>query len=362
MKVQKKYIIAAFLLIICIVIHVYSSDELRVEEGYSNHFSPWFSSILRSSFGWLRISIGDLLYGLLICWLIWKAVRFFRRLFKKGRVPSRKLYLRQAGYKALIFCAMIYIIFNVFWGINYDRKGIAWQLGLNMDKYKVEDLEQMNCLLIDKINKSKKLLIENKIRYPSNEVLYKKVADAYNDISKKYPFLQYKPASIKTSIWGWLGNYTGFTGYYNPFTGEAQLNTTVPKFLHPFVACHETAHQLGYAKEMEANFVGYLAASNAHDTLFHYSVYLDLFMYANRNLSLVDSTTAKLYRRDLDPAVVTDIKEWMAFNRRHQNPIEPLVRWVYGKYLQGNRQPQGLFSYDEVTAFMIAYYKKFGRI
>jgi hypothetical protein len=79
-------------------------------------------------------------------------------------------------------------------------------------------------------------------------------------------------------LWGWLGNYVGFTGYYNPFTGEAQVNTTVPKFLQPFTASHEVAHQLGYAKEMEANFVGYLAASHSTDTLFRYSVYLDLFL------------------------------------------------------------------------------------
>lgn len=362
MKVQKKYITTAFLLIICIVIHFYSNDALRVEEGYSSHFSPWFSGILRASFGRLPFSLGDILYGLLVFWLLWKTVRFLGRMLKKGRVPSRKIYLKQSLFKAFQFLCILYSIFNIFWGINYDRKGIAWQLDLKMEKYSQHDLEEMNCLLIDKINQSKKLLTEHKIGYPSNEVLYQKVTDAYKNVSIKYPFLKYEPASIKTSMWGWLGNYTGFTGYYNPFTGEAQLNTTVPKFLHPFIASHETAHQLGYAKEMEANFVGYLAASNAHDTLFHYSVYLDLFMYANRNLSFADSTTAKLYRRDLDPAVITDIKEWMAFNRRHQNPIEPIVRWMYGKYLESNSQPQGLFSYDEVTAFMIAYYKKFGRI
>ncbi len=59
----------------------------------------------------------------------------------------------------------------------------------------------------------------------------------------------------------WLGNYLGFTGYYNPFTGEAQVNTTVPQFLLPNIALHEMGHQIGYAKEDEANFSAYLAAS-----------------------------------------------------------------------------------------------------
>ncbi|MFT3908492.1 MAG: DUF3810 domain-containing protein [Ferruginibacter sp.] len=362
MKVQKKAIIAVFLLITCAVIHIYSGNEMRVENGYASRFSPFLSRFLRYLLGWIPVSIGDILYGILVIWLAWKIGRFLGRIFRKGKVPSRKSYLKGSLYKAFIYCCTIYIIFNIFWGINYDRKGIAWQIGLKMEKYSKEDLEKMNGLLIEKINASKRSLVAAKVDYPSNKELYTKVVDAYQNVSNNYPFLKYQPASIKSSIWGWLGNYTGFTGYYNPFTGEAQLNTTGPKFLHPYVVCHEVAHQLGYAKEMEANFVGYLAASASTDTLFHYSVYLDLFVYANRNLYFVDSTIAKSYRKQLDTAVVADLKEWSEFYRRHESFIEPVFRWIYGIYLQGNSQPQGLLSYDEVTAFIISYYKKFGRI
>jgi hypothetical protein len=188
------------------------------------------------------------------------------------------------------------------------------------------------------------------------------VTSTYTNLSAVYPFIQYDPPSIKPAIWGWLGNYAGFTGYYNPFTGEAQLNTTAPKFIQPFVACHEVAHQVGYAKEMEANFIGYLAGSVSDDPLIKYSVYLDLFLYANRNLNRSDSNSARLYRKDLIPEVKADLEEWRRFNRLHRTPIEPIARWFYGKFLQGNQQPQGILSYDEVTAFLIAYYKKFRKI
>ncbi len=362
MKVQKKLIIAAFLLLTCIAIHLYSMSDSRVENGYSSHFSPGFSSGLRYCLGWAPISIGDFLYGLLTVWLLWKSVRFFSRVIKKGKVPSRKSYIKAACFKIFFFCSSIYIIFNIFWGINYDRKGIAWQLGLEMEKYNKGDLESINHILVEKLNGSKRSLVAANMKYPSDASLYKMVATAYTNVAKEYPFLHYQPVSIKSSMWGWLGNYTGFTGYYNPFTGEAQLNTTVPKFLHPFIACHEVAHQLGYAKEMEANFVGYLAARSSPDTLFQYSVYLDIFTYANRNLYFIDSAAARSYRKSLDTAVKADIREWFEFNVKHQSPIEPVVRWIYGKYLESNSQPQGILSYDEVTAFVISYYKKYGRI
>lgn len=362
MKVPKKWLIAAILLLSVALIHWYSGNENRVESGYSTHLFPWISGVLRKILGWLPFSLGDIFYGILVIWLIWKLFRFLLRIFKKGQVTSRKEYLLGSLYKAFVFCSSMYIVFNIFWGINYNRKGIATQLGLEMAPYTQSDLEKINYVLLDKVNASKKALVQSGYTYPNNTTLFSMVEESYKELSHQYPFLDYSHISLKSSIWGWLGNYAGFTGYYNPFSGEAQVNTTVPKFLHPFIACHEVAHQLGYAKEMEANFVGYLAASASKDTLLHYSVYLDLFTYANRNLFMLDSVAAKNCRKGLDTTVKADIREWFRFNMQHQNPVEPVIRWIYGKYLENNKQPQGLLSYDEVTAFIISYYKKFGKI
>ena len=362
MKLQKKAWIAAVLSVFCLMVHFYSGSKTRVETGYSVQFFPQFSRFLRMIFGKLSFSFGDIFYGLLVCWLIWKVARFLRLAFRKQPGFSKKPLYINAFFDLFIFCSCIYLVFNVFWGINYNRKGIAWQLDLKMEKYSTEDLKQINAVLLEKVNASKKALVDNKTSYPSNNGLFKMVDDAYKNISVKYSFLKYEPVSIKSSLWGWLGNYTGFTGYYNPFTAEAQLNTTVPKFLQPFISCHEVAHQLGYAKEMEANFVGYLAASNSSDTLFQYSVYLDLFVYAYRNLYFTDSVAAKICRKQLSPEVTADLKEWADFNKKHTSIMEPVVRAIYGLYLQGNQQPEGVLSYDEVTGFIIAFYKKFGRI
>ena len=362
MNVKKKAIWAILLLIISVAIHVYSLDSMRVESGYSHQFFASFSRLLRLSLGWIPFSIGDFLYGIGVGWLIWQAYRLTRRLLAIRKKPANWSVISAFLMNLFIFFSSLYIVFNVFWGINYNRMGIAWQLGLKMEKYSTADLQNINALLVEKVNQSKAVLVKNKTSYPTNREMFAKVSEAYTALTGVYPFIKYEPVSLKSSMWGWLGNYTGFTGYYNPFTGEGQVNTSVPEFLQPFIACHEVAHQVGYAKEMEANFVGYLAASRSPDTLLHYSVYLDLFTYANRNLFFTDSTSANRYRKQLLPAVVDDYKEWIRFNRRHQSFAEPVIRWLYGKFLQGNRQPQGIMSYDEVTSFLISYYKKFGMI
>ncbi|MDB5221708.1 MAG: hypothetical protein JWN83_375 [Chitinophagaceae bacterium] len=342
-----------------IFIKIFSTNAEWVEEAYSTKVYAVFSSFFRILLGWLPFSIGDILYLLVIVWFIWKLWRFSAKLFK--RKLNRK-WFGNTGYRLLIIGMMVYIIFNIFWGINYNRKSIAEQLNLELAKRDTADLKTIERLLLQKVNESKQALINQQAPYPSNKELFKRAVACYRQVKKSYPFLSYKPGSVKSSMFGLLGNYFGFTGYYNPFTGEAQVNTLVPKFILPYTTSHEIAHQLGYAKEEEANFVGYLAATSSTDTLFHYSTYLDLFVYANRQLFFVDSTAAKDFATQLLPAVKADIIEWREFLRKHKNPLEPVIRWAYGNYLRANQQPKGMTSYDEVIADLIAFYKKYGRI
>jgi Protein of unknown function (DUF3810) len=242
MQAIRKWITGVILLLACVAVNIYSSSSFRVENGFSTGFYPAFSKILRSSFGWLPFSIGDFLYAVLVVFLLVKLYKLVRFFWSKKRRSNYKANIKPVLLSVFIFCTSLYLVFNIFWGINYNRIGIAAQLNLKIEKYSVEDLKNMNAVLIEKINASKQILLKKNIPYPTNKEMFLKTENAYISAQKKYPFLRYEKRSIKKSIWGWLGNYTGFLGYYNPFTGEAQINTTVPKFTQPFTSCHEVAH------------------------------------------------------------------------------------------------------------------------
>ncbi len=334
-------------------------NEQWVEQYYSNGIYPIISTILRALLGWLPFSFGDILYGAAVVWLLIKGVKLLQFALNKQLF---QLDFKSILRRGLIWILLIYISFNVLWGINYNRKGISAQLGLATGKYSVTDLKDLTAALLQKVNESNTLLLQTKPAGMKPYQIFDRSKQAYREAVKQYPFLNYHQPSIKSSLWGWLGNYVGFLGYYNPFTGEGQVNTSVPGFIQPFTNCHEIAHQLGYAKESEANFVGYLAATNSKDPDFQYSAYLELFIYANGNLFYTDSSAAKAFVKQLLPAVKLDLKNLRQFYKRHRNPIEPVVRWVYGAYLQNNQQPSGILSYEEVTGFMIAYQKKYGKI
>lgn len=356
---RRRWILVGVLTLLIILIKVISADVNWVESIYTTKIYLVISSILRLLLGWLPFSLGDILYMSVIVWFIWKLWRFSARLFR--RKINRK-WFATATYKLLIISMLIYVIFNILWGINYNRKEISQQLNMRLEKPDTADLKMIERLLLAKVNQSKQALISQKASYPTNKELFHRAAANYQKAEKLYPFLSYKHKAVKSSMFGLLGNYLGFTGYYNPFSGEAHVNTRVPKFILPYTTSHEIAHQLGYAKEEEANFVGYLAATSSNDTLFHYSTYLDLFVYANRQLFFVDSVAAKAFTEQLIPEVKADIIEWKEFLEKYKNPLEPVIRWAYGNYLRANQQPKGMTSYDEVIADLIAFYKKYGRI
>ena len=346
-------------LILIIGIKLWAQNNYHVEKFYTKNFYYFFSIALRFLFGWIPFSFGDILYFVAGYWLLWKLIKNSRLLFKKKF--TKGLFIKKMWKLILIFVS-IYIVFNVFWGLNYNRKGIAWQLNLPEIEYDTIHLKLIQGLLLQKVNETKRLLVDENISYPDNKDLFKRAKICYDDAFVVYPFIQYKSSSVKSSLYGLLGDYVGFTGYYNPFTGEAQVNTTVPKFLLPYITLHEMAHQLGYAKEDEANFSGYLAAVNSHDTLFQYSTYLDLFVYTNREVYYFDSTASRLAATQLIPEVKADLLEWRRFNKKYTSVFEHAINWLYGKYLEENQQPKGLGSYNEVIATLIAYYKKYGKI
>jgi hypothetical protein len=364
MNTQRFWISCIILIALVVFIHFFSASSVDVETTYSTGIYPGFASALRLFSGWIPFSIGDLLYGLFGLWLLWKLVKVVMAIIHK---KVSKIACTRGFQKSILLVLTLYVLFNLFWGINYNRQGITKQLYLKTDTIGFADIKDLSFLLVEKLNLTKKYLVNKNISYPSNSGIFKRVEAAYAKAKDSLPFLNYQNISIKPSLWGWLGNYMGFTGYYNPFTGEAHVNTTAPKFLLPFIACHEVAHQVGYARENEANSVGYLAALYSSDSLLLYSAYFDLYNYASREFALQsflrkDTSGLHLLKTQLSPEVKADFKEMFAYFQKHRNPVEPFIRKGYSFYLRNNNQPGGIRSYDEVLGFMVAFYKKYGRL
>jgi Protein of unknown function (DUF3810) len=349
----------AWLVIVTLIvlIKIFSFYPYAVEKYYSNGIYPVISRVLRFLFGWLPFSIGDIVYAVAAVYLIVKLVRFVRSVFKtKG---DRKVWWN--GLRWFIFYSLlVYTVFNILWGLNYNRLGMAYQMQLQMKPYSTDELKQVMTIIVKRLDTTNVQALQTRNIYLSTQSLFAESFHCYQLAEAHYPHLSYSARSVKSSLFRSVGDYLGYSGYYNPFTGEAQVNTTVPVFVQPFTTCHEMGHQLGYAKENEANFAGYLSAKLSPDVAFKYSVYFDLYSYGIGELYGRDSVFAIELNKQKPLQVKKDIIALRTFYNAYENPVEPYIRTLYSQYLRANEQPSGMQSYNEVMAFLIAYYKKYG--
>lgn len=357
MNQRYRYIGLFILAGLALFIKVFSVFPQAVEKYYSNGAYPLISRALRWLFGWAPLSIGDLLYALAAIGLISWLYRLIRAIAQK-RVDTS--WLLRAGVKVMKAWLWVYVLFYGLWGLNYNRQGIASQAGLEVTRYRTYEIDTLVVTLISRMNELRGPSMPEREPLHHKRTLFTRAFSAYQDPSGDVPFLKYGGQSVKPSLYSYVGNYLGFTGYYNPFTGEAQVNTTVPVFVQPFTTCHEIGHQLGYAKENEANLAGFLTAKHSNSRAFRYSAYFDLYLYAIRDLYLRDSVRGRELSARLSPAVREDLKTLRDFNQQHVGLLEPLVRSMYAQFLRINQQPSGLLSYNQVVALVIAYMRKYG--
>jgi len=347
------------LLIVSILIKIFSLNAGWVERYYTFGLYPHISRFLRAALGWIPFSVGDLAYFFAFGFFLWKSWKLIR-LLAKQQVKDFLSWILFRKYLKLVL--WIYIVFNVFWGLNYDRQGIAKQFGLEVRIYTPADLYELTEVLQRQLNfyaarvdSLKRLTLNN------NRILFREGVVAYKNASQQYSFLTYHQPSIKPSLLTFAGRYFGFTGYYNPFTAEAQIKTDVPVFTKPFILCHEIGHQVGYAKENEANFSSYLTGRVSDNVEFRYSVYFDMYTYALSDLFIYNPLCFIELKKSEHPQVKRDIRAYREYILKSKNAVEPVMSIAYDRYLRMNNQPHGKESYNEVVAWLIAYMKKYGK-
>ena len=76
-------------------------------------------------------------------------------------------------------------------------------------------------------------------------------AELYAALEEDFPCLQGAPLRAKGVKLSRLMSYIDFTGFFFPFTGEANVNTDFPPSLFAATVAHELAHQRGVAKEQD---------------------------------------------------------------------------------------------------------------
>ncbi|MEJ6792767.1 MAG: DUF3810 domain-containing protein [Lacinutrix sp.] len=348
---NKKILIALSILPALLIVKILAKFPNFIETYYSKGLYIVLSKLFSYTLGWIPFSFGDLVYsfGIIysIRWLIINRKRI-RKDFKNWLID--------------VFSAVsiIYIAFYLFWAMNYYRLPLHENLNIKAD-YTTAELTQVTKNLINKSNTTHRKIVGNdtiKVEFPySKTEIINKTPEGYSELQDIFPELEYKGNSVKKSLLSLPLTYMGFSGYLNPLTNEAQINSKIPVFKFPTTASHEIAHQLGYASENEANFIGFLAATSNKDLYFKYSGYTFGLRHCLHEVYRRSPEEYETLLKSINPGILKNYQEVREFWINHQNPIEPLFQKTYNTYLEANNQKGGMKSYSYVVALLVNYLK-----
>lgn len=351
LNAKQLLLVIAGLSILLLLLFVAGKYPDFIEANYSTGLYRWISRIWHFLLAWVPFSIGDVFYTAIILLLLWFICTLIRKLIHRQ--------YRQAGLgflKFIIGLQLFIAAFYLLWGMNYFRPPAAKILSLQDSTYTFGQLQTVTRLLIDSTNTNRRALTSLQ-QSQSNKTIYQNAVLAVKQLIYRNPALNSFYPAAKSSLFTPVINYMSTAGYFNPFSGEAQVNYAMPIVNRPITACHEMAHQMGFAREDEANFVGFLAGERSTDRLLRYSAYYMAMQEFMDQVYRRDTVVYHQLKTCIAQPVKNDIKADRLYWEHYQNQMGYLSNLFYDRFLKINNQPEGLRTYNRMINLTMAYYQ-----
>ncbi|MBZ9633969.1 DUF3810 domain-containing protein [Clostridium sp. FP1] len=331
-----------------------------IENLYSSFFYKIIANILSWITGFLPFSLAEIIIVSFSTFILWYVSKTIFNLFKgkNKRLEISKNFI----LNILAITGLIYFSFQLLWGFNYQRLTLDKVFQLNVRTSSSKELADLCELLINNSNTIRTKIKENQygiMELPYNKKYILKTAQlGYDNASIKYPKLKGNYGTPKGILLSIPMCYTGITGFYFPFTNEANINMAEPDSFLPFTTAHEMAHQRGFAKEDEANYIAYIACIKHPDINFQYSGALSALSYSFNALRKSDTQKYNELISTCSMAVHNDLKYNQDFWNQYSGPIEKINDKINDTYLKSQNQESGTKSYGAMVDLLLAEYRK----
>ena len=316
--------------------------------NYSTFIYIPFQNFRNRFFYAANLSLGDIFYASLflslLCVFVIKAYKLM-----KNRYTTKGSFL--SLLHVLIGMAFIYLFFILSWGANYNKQSLSKHLHLTVPNSKEAYtimLKQYDSILVSRLNT---LAIQLK---PLSFQDVNTIAAKEFSFQIATPYI-FPHQVVKQSLLTPILQLLAIEGYYNPFTGEAQVSTAMPFCIMPFVLCHEMAHQYGIAAEDDANLLAYIICTSSKHPDFAYAAYLDTWCYVHYRLLHRAPKTANYWASKLNSLTLSHIDALEKQRKLFDNRYSRLSSNMYDAYLKIHHQKDGLKSYGNITAWARAW-------
>ncbi|HPT79150.1 MAG TPA: DUF3810 domain-containing protein [Candidatus Atribacteria bacterium] len=335
-----------------------SNSELT-EKVFSTFIYKGVSWVVGTISGLLPVSLAEMLLAASILAIIVIVPLFVIKLVKgKGR---RWHLIKEALINILLVSSVIYFAFVFMWGMNYNRLSLASIMGLDMRPSAKEELIELTDHLVHTANELRCKVDENEdgVMIPFGGVKggFERYQLGYRNAGRLYPELSGVISRPKPIISSKIIAYTNIWGIYSPFTVESNVNMLIPSPMLLSTMMHEMAHQLGFAREDEANYIAYLTCRLHPDADYQYSGALLGLTYA---LNAVYGQDREEYSRlvnMLSDGVKRDLNENNKYHAKYSGPVSKAISKTNDIYLKANNQKDGERSYGRMLDLMLAEFR-----
>lgn len=349
-------VLLSLALITRIILSFAARDPNLVENLYSSTIYPYIAKGISFISGIIPISIAEVLLVLIVLFIIIGIVTI---------IIKPKLFLnnpRKIFHYVVRLLATIYILFYFSWGFNYFRQDYLILANMNESPTTYSELKELTIIMIKKTNEIRELLPEDDDGLLFIEEDLQQLGRMANDGFHNYNVgnidLGGNYGRIKPVFLSKYMSYTGIAGIYIPFTSEPTINTDIPNQSLLTAISHEMAHQKGFAKEDEANFIAYKANINNPDERFQYSGYYLAMNYLMNEVYIESRDDYMLFYTKLSDGVKRDMEYTREYWKSKEGRVQETVNNMNDNYLKANNQTDGVRSYNGVVRLLLAEYKE----
>ena len=277
--------------------------------------------------------------------------------FVRGCGRRRRILLGRLSF--LIAAAeTVYLLLCLFLGASYYAESFQAKSGLRPAPSTVGELYAVTDYFAGKLGETYMLVPrdENGLFAASLDGIFASAPDIYRGAEEEYAFLALKDVPPKRVLFSRLMSRFNYTGFYFPFTGEANINTDAPACLIPSTIAHEMAHQRGVASEQDANFCAVLACTLSGDPVYEYSGWLMGYIHLCSALYGYDRDGYREICSSLPEPVLADLRANNAYWKAFETRSAEISGRIYDAFLKSYGQELGVHSYGAVVDLLIARY------
>ncbi len=334
-----------------------------VESLYSERIFPVAVGVLTSFSRLFPFSLGEALMAFALVWTITSWILAAARLARQGGGVARTL--ARGALRFAVSTLFVLAWGYLFWGLNYARPEASVRLGWEGATAPPDlslELAALAGEAVDQVNFSYKQAFGTQDRgeapFPEpdrtvwNESLDSGFAAAATLFDLGPPFA-WRLGKAK-AFWGSdLLSRFGVSGFYFPWTGEANYNQLTPEAERIHAIAHEKSHQRGIASEDEASFFGFLACALSPSAQVRYAGWLFAQRQLLNQLALVDLRAAREVAARRIPGVLRDEVEIRRFWKGYEGAATEVGAAVNSTYLRAHGVPGGLDSYNRAARLLV---------